>query len=176
MLLVFMLMNICIFMRKSFVTTGSDAKSCVYKITDSSFFSKVMCCVVLLRNEYLVYTNERLLVLPSSCCVLPKYRPHVSISIQFLHITSSLYTQSPLYVKNIPFCLFCFSRNIDTCKRNSTYIIIIIICGLILRTYPPTKWCSRRIITPAHKAHISFLKPSQLPGEYTAQLLPLHRI
>ena len=43
-------------------------------------------------------------------------------------------------------------------------------------TYPPTKWCSRRIITPAHKAHTSFLKPSQLPGEYTAQLLPLQRI
>ena len=42
--------------------------------------------------------------------------------------------------------------------------------------YPPTKWCSRRIITPAHKAHKSFLKPSQLPGEYTAQLLPLQRI
>ena len=31
------------------------------------------------------------------------------------------------------------------------------------------------IIIPAHKAnkaHKSFLKPSQLPGEYTAQLLP----
>ena len=34
----------------------------------------------------------------------------------------------------------------------------------------------RRIVTPAHKAHTSFLKPSQLPGEYTAQLLPLQRI
>ena len=34
----------------------------------------------------------------------------------------------------------------------------------------------RRIITPAHEAHTSFLKPSQLPGEYTAQLLPLQRI
>ena len=57
----------------------------------------------------------------------------------------------------------------------------IIIYGLILCTYPPTKWCSRRItcITPAHQAHQahkSFLKPSQLPGEYTAQLLPLQRI
>ena len=41
----------------------------------------------------------------------------------------------------------------------------------------PTKWCSRRIITPAHNGgHTSFLKPSQLPGEYTAQLLPLQRI
>ena len=28
------------------------------------------------------------------------------------------------------------------------------------------------IIIPAHKANKSFLKPSQLPGEYTAQLLP----
>ena len=36
-------------------------------------------------------------------------------------------------------------------------------------------WCSRRIITPAHQAHKSFLKPSQLPGEYAAQLLPLQR-
>ena len=35
---------------------------------------------------------------------------------------------------------------------------------------------SKRIITPPHKAHTSFLKPSQLPGEYTAQLLPLQRI
>ena len=26
------------------------------------------------------------------------------------------------------------------------------------------------------QAHKSFLKPSQLPGEYTAQLLPLQRI
>ena len=52
-------------------------------------------------------------------------------------------------------------------------IIIIIIRGLIQRTYPPTKWCSRRIITPVHT---SFLKSSQLPGEYTAQLLPLQRI
>ena len=25
-------------------------------------------------------------------------------------------------------------------------------------------WCSRRNITPAHQAHKSFLKPSQLPG------------
>ena len=32
------------------------------------------------------------------------------------------------------------------------------------------------IITPAHKAHKSFLKPSQLPGEYTAQLLPFQCI
>ena len=32
------------------------------------------------------------------------------------------------------------------------------------------------LLTPAHKAHTSFLKPSQLPGEYTAQLLPLQRI
>ena len=31
------------------------------------------------------------------------------------------------------------------------------------------------IITPAHQAHKSFLKPSQLPGEYTAQLLPFRR-
>ena len=30
--------------------------------------------------------------------------------------------------------------------------------------------------TPAHQAHKSFLKPSQLPGEYTAQLLPFRRI
>ena len=28
------------------------------------------------------------------------------------------------------------------------------------------------IITPAYQTHKSFLKPSQLPGEYTAQLLP----
>ena len=35
------------------------------------------------------------------------------------------------------------------------------------------------LLTPAHKAHTSFLKPSQLPGEYiiyTAQLLPLQGI
>ena len=32
------------------------------------------------------------------------------------------------------------------------------------------------IITPAHQAHKSFLKPSQLPGEYTAQLLPFRHI
>ena len=32
------------------------------------------------------------------------------------------------------------------------------------------------IITPAHRVHKSFLKPSQLPGEYTAQLLPFQRI
>ena len=35
------------------------------------------------------------------------------------------------------------------------------------------------LLPPAHKAHQahkSFLKPSQLPGEYTAQLLPLQRI
>ena len=32
------------------------------------------------------------------------------------------------------------------------------------------------LLPPAHKAHTSFLKPSQLPGEYTAQLLPLQRI
>ena len=32
------------------------------------------------------------------------------------------------------------------------------------------------IITPAHQGHKSFLKPSQLPGEYTAQLLPFLRI
>ena len=32
------------------------------------------------------------------------------------------------------------------------------------------------IITPAHQAHKSFVKPSQLPGEYTAQLLPFRRI
>ena len=31
-------------------------------------------------------------------------------------------------------------------------------------------------ITPAHQAHKSFLKPSQLPGEYTAQLQPFRRI
>ena len=37
-------------------------------------------------------------------------------------------------------------------------------------------WCSRRIITPAHQAHKAFMKPSQLPGEYTAQLLPLQCI
>ena len=38
---------------------------------------------------------------------------------------------------------------------------------------------SGAFITPAHKAHKahkSFLKPSQLLGEYTAQLLPLQRI
>ena len=42
---------------------------------------------------------------------------------------------------------------------------------------------TRRIIalniitrTPAHQAHKSFLKLSQLPGEYTAQLLPFRRI
>ena len=67
---------------------------------------------------------------------------------------------------------------LDNCGDLRVPIIFyyFIICGLILRTYPPTKWCSRRIITPAHKAHTSFLKPSQLPGEYTAQLLPLQRI
>ena len=32
------------------------------------------------------------------------------------------------------------------------------------------------IITPAHQAHNSFLRPSQLPGEYTAQLLPFRGI
>ena len=38
--------------------------------------------------------------------------------------------------------------------------------------YPPTKWCSRRITTPAHKAHI-IPETSQLPGEYTAQCCTL---
>ena len=32
------------------------------------------------------------------------------------------------------------------------------------------------LLPPAHQAHKSFLKPSQLPGEYTAQLLPFRRI
>ena len=32
------------------------------------------------------------------------------------------------------------------------------------------------IITPARQTHKSFLNPSQLPDEYTAQLLPFRRI
>ena len=32
------------------------------------------------------------------------------------------------------------------------------------------------IITLAHQAHKLFMKPSQLHGEYTAQLLPFRRI
>ena len=32
-------------------------------------------------------------------------------------------------------------------------------------------WCSMCIITPAHQVHKSFLKPSQLPGEYIASLV-----
>ena len=73
-------------------------------------------------------------------------------------------------------CLVPAAHDMSRSQLLHPVIIIIIICGLIQRTYPPTKWCSRRIITPAHKAHTSFLKPSQLPGEYTAQLLPLQRI
>ena len=32
------------------------------------------------------------------------------------------------------------------------------------------------LLPPAHQAHKSFLKPSRLPGDYTAQLLPFRRI
>ena len=37
-------------------------------------------------------------------------------------------------------------------------------------------YVSQHLTLCAHQAHKSFLKPSQLPGEYAAQLLPLQRI
>ena len=39
-----------------------------------------------------------------------------------------------------------------------------------------SKLLSALLIVSAHQAHKSFLKPSQLPGEYTAQLQPSWRI
>ena len=44
-------------------------------------------------------------------------------------------------------------------------IILLIQCTELVLNAPS-------IITPAHQAHKSFLKPSRLPGEYTVQLLP----
>ena len=57
--------------------------------------------------------------------------------------------------------------------------VLLIICGTytcIAQRIHQLSGAQGGIITPAHKAHTSFLKPSQLPGEYTAQLLPLQRI
>ena len=49
---------------------------------------------------------------------------------------------------------------------------------MILRkcTYPSNSIKALYIFTPAHQAHKSFLNPSRLPGEYTAQFLPFRPI
>ena len=58
-------------------------------------------------------------------------------------------------------------------------IIIIQICTYTnASTYLPI-WCTRYlsfILPPAHQTHKSFVKPSQLPGQYTVQLelFPAH--